>query len=96
MVENCEDCHVLTERIKNLAHWIMQGEALSTLLPSDKEQVALQILKLVKPLPSILGCDRCAAATIEDFEGWKRPQPGDFDDVTLCPKCQQETEPTNA
>jgi hypothetical protein len=90
MVENCEDCHVLTERIKNLAHWIMQGEALSTLLPSDKKLVSLEILKLVQPLPAILGCDRCATATIEDFDGWKIPQEGDFDDVTLCLNCQKK------
>lgn len=91
MVENCEDCHVLTERIKNLAHWIMEGEVLGTLFPSVRKSVAEEVLKLVKPLPAILGCDRCATAAIDDFDGWKRPQPSDFDDVTLCPSCQKET-----
>lgn len=91
MAESCKNCHVQTERVKNLAHWIMQGDVLSTLLPSDRELVALEVLKLVKPLPAILGCDRCAVATIDDFEGWKRPQAGDFDDLTLCPRCQKET-----
>lgn len=71
---------------------IVEGEALSTLLPSDRQLVAQEILKLVKPLPMIIGCDRCAAATIDDFDGWKRPDPEDFDDVTLCPKCQKETD----
>lgn len=94
--EACEDCHVQTERIKNLAHWINVGEALpELLLPHQREAVAQEILKLVSPLPYLIGCDRCGhgdVGKLEDFSNWKLPVEDAFDNVTLCPNCQKETE----
>lgn len=48
--EDCEDCHVLSERIRNLAHWVSVGERGDIL---SKEQAASDILKLVQPSPTI-------------------------------------------
>lgn len=86
----CEQCHVQSERIRNLAHWMQRGHFGPSL---TKDAAAAEVLKLVTPLPMIIGCDRCGLSTVgkaEDVEGWKIPNAGDFDDVILCPNCQEE------